>query len=295
MNSEKMIVAPGCYDGISAKIVERIGFKAAYLTGFGAEASILGTPDIGLTSLTELVSHAKNIASAVNMPVICDGESGFGDAKNIWREVREFEKAGVAGIHIEDQILSKKCGSMGGRQVVSLEEAIGRIRAACDARTDPDFIIIARSDARYMGLDEVMRRLNAYHKAGADLVMVAEWYSEEELRTVVKGVQVPWTHLYILHDVSRKSSYEHFTIKDYEDLGTKLLILPTPQIMAATKAIRDLWTHLKEKEQITKEYAHEHLTTYKDFWDITGLPEWIEREEKYVPGARSSPKSGALK
>ncbi|MFD3482956.1 oxaloacetate decarboxylase [Streptomyces sp. NPDC058665] len=165
------VLAPGCYDAFSARLIEITGFRAAYLSGFSVEATQLGAPDLGILTLTELAQHAARVTSAVDIPVILDGEAGFGGVLNIRRAVRELERAGVAGMHIEDQVSPKRCPLLAGRQVVGREDALQRVKAACAARTDPDFVIIARTDADGLGVEEVIERCNRYIEAGADMVM----------------------------------------------------------------------------------------------------------------------------
>ena len=183
---------PGAYDGASARVVHALGHGAVYLTGFGMEASILGMPDIGLASQAEIVTHAGNIANAVPIPVISDADTGYGGMTNIHRTVRDFERAGIAGIHIEDQALPKRCGGMAGRRVVPEEEMVARLNAATAARQDPDFVIIARTDAKAEhGVDDVIGRLNAYFEAGADMAMIAEPFEVDELRRVCAEINGP--------------------------------------------------------------------------------------------------------
>ncbi|MDK2799279.1 MAG: 2,3-dimethylmalate lyase, partial [Clostridiales bacterium] len=145
---DEILVAPGAHDVLTAKIIEKEGFEAVYMTGYGTSASLLGKPDVGLLTMTEMAQRAANIAEAVNIPVIADGDTGYGNAVNVMRTVREYEKAGVACIQLEDQLAPKKCGHMLGREIISKEEMVGKIKAACDARHDPDFMIMARTDAR---------------------------------------------------------------------------------------------------------------------------------------------------
>src|SRR6187402_3582022 len=169
-----MIVAPGIYDAYGARFVEQAGFEAVYMTGNGVSASLLGRPDVGLIDLTLFAAHAHRAAACIDIPLICDADTGYGNAVNVRHTVREFESAGVAAIHIEDQVAPKRCGHLpGSRPVISLEEHAGKIEAAAAARRDPDFLIIARTDAATgLGLDEAIRRGQAYRKAGADVVFV---------------------------------------------------------------------------------------------------------------------------
>lgn len=167
----EMVVAPGVFDALSARLAQLAGFKAVHMTGLGVEASQLGAPDLGLMSMTEIVQHASRIAGALDIPVIADIDTGFGGVLNVQRTIREMERAGVAGVHIEDQSLPKHCPLLAGRKVVSRDEATDRIKAALDARTDPDFVIVARSDADTISFDELVERCNLYLAAGADMAM----------------------------------------------------------------------------------------------------------------------------
>src|SRR6516225_4201180 len=172
LNGREMLVAPFVYDCLQAKIAEQIGFQAVYMTGFGTAAA-RGFPDLGLLTMSEMVQNVRAIAHAVEVPVICDADTGYGNPVNVWRTVREYEEAGAAALHIEDQVWPKKCGFLAGKQVIPLEEMVPKVRAACDARRDPNFVIIARTDALAVnGWDDVVRRCHAYHEAGADLIFV---------------------------------------------------------------------------------------------------------------------------
>src|SRR3977135_2332959 len=169
LNAPGIIGAPGPYDGFSARLIEAAGFKAVYMTGAGTAASHLGQPDLGLATLTEMATHASHLASCVSLPLIADADTGYGNALNVVRTVREYEKAGVAGLHLEDQVAPKKCGHIAGKQVVPTQEFCDKIRAASEYRTDPDFVIIARTDARAVtSLDDAIDRGNRYAQAGAD-------------------------------------------------------------------------------------------------------------------------------
>jgi 2-methylisocitrate lyase-like PEP mutase family enzyme len=185
------LYVPGCYNAMSARVLESAGFEAIYMTGYGTSLSLTGLPDVGLTSMSEMVANARYIASAVGIPLIADADTGFGNAINVIRTVREYIGAGVAGLHMEDQVSPKRCGHVAGRLVIPMEEAVGKIRAAVDARNalDPDFVIIARTDARGASggsLDEALRRANAFLAAGADLAFIEGPTSAEEVRRIVK-------------------------------------------------------------------------------------------------------------
>ncbi|MBV8506271.1 MAG: isocitrate lyase/PEP mutase family protein, partial [Alphaproteobacteria bacterium] len=172
LKRERMVVAPGAYDCITAKLIEQAGFSAVYMTGAGTAAA-LGYPDFGLVTMSEMVANAERIAAAVELPVIADADTGYGNELNVFRTVREFERSGVAGVHIEDQEFPKKCGHLEGKQVIPCEDYIAKIRAAAAARRDRDFMIIARTDSRAVaGLDEAVARANAALAAGADMAFV---------------------------------------------------------------------------------------------------------------------------
>jgi 2,3-dimethylmalate lyase len=172
LNRPAMVVAPFVYDALQAKIAERVGFEAVYMTGFGTAAA-RGFPDLGLLTMSEMVENLRTIARSVQIPVICDADTGYGNPVNVWRTVNEYERAGAAALHIEDQVWPKRCGFLAGKQVIPLDEMVPKVRAACDARRNPDTVIIARTDALAVnGWDDVVRRVTAYREAGADLIFV---------------------------------------------------------------------------------------------------------------------------
>jgi 2-methylisocitrate lyase-like PEP mutase family enzyme len=181
LSGPRTLLAPFTYDGFTARIAEEAGFEAVYMSGFGTSMS-RGMPDVGLLTQTEMVANAATIAEAVEVPVIADADTGYGNAINVWRTIRAYERAGVAGVHIEDQVAPKKCGFFEGKQVIGLEEAAAKVRAAVDARRDPDFVVIARTDALAVaGWDETERRARAYYAAGADLLFVDGVRTEDDL------------------------------------------------------------------------------------------------------------------
>src|SRR2546423_4207646 len=183
-----LLVAPGAYDALSARLIAQAGFPAVYMTGFGTAASVLGQPDVGLLTMSEMVSCAAALAAVVgDRPLIADADTGYGNPINVRRTVREYERAGVAAIHIEDQVWPKKCGHLEGKQVIPLREMVQKIRAAVDARQDPDLVIIGRTDANGVhGLDEALRRATAYLEAGADVLLIEAPRSIKEVRTITE-------------------------------------------------------------------------------------------------------------
>jgi len=176
-----MVLAPFVYDALQARIAESLGFEAVYMTGFGTAAA-RGFPDLGLLTMTEMVENVRAIARSVRIPVICDADTGYGNPTNVWRTVREYEHAGAAALHIEDQVWPKRCGFLAGKQVIAMDEMVPKVRAACDARINPDTVIIARTDALAVnGWDDVVRRANAYRNAGADLIFVDGIRTDDDL------------------------------------------------------------------------------------------------------------------
>ena len=236
-----IIVAPGAYDGFSARLIEAAGFKAVYMTGAGTAASHLGQPDLGLATLTEMANHAGHLASCISLPLIADADTGYGNALNVVRTVREYEKAGVAGCHIEDQVAPKKCGHIAGKQVVEAKEFADKIRAAVEYRTDPDFVVIARTDARAVtGLDDAIARANLYREAGADLIFFEAPQSVEEIQRVAREVKAP-----LLANMVQGGRTPAMTVAQLEDLGFKMVIFPGVCMRAAVPAIETALESLK--------------------------------------------------
>ena len=278
MAGNKIVVAPGAHDALTAKIIEQVGFEAVYMTGYGQAASHLGKPDVGLLTLTEMVARAANIVEAVNVPVIADADTGFGNAVNVMRTVREYEKAGVAAIQLEDQVAPKKCGHMTGRQVVSKEEMVGKIKAAADVRTDSDFMIIARTDARTVhGIGEALERAKAYEEAGADILFVESPESIEEMKQITSSFKVP-----VLANMVEGGRTPFLPVQELESLGYDLVIFPTASTYLVTKALKRLLTTLKETG--TTASLIPEMITFEEFNDLIGLTKIREIESIYVKG-----------
>lgn len=275
-----MIVAPGIYDAYGARFVEQAGFEAVYMTGNGVSASLLGRPDVGLIDLTLIASHAHRVVSCVDIPLICDADTGYGNAVNVRRTVEEFEAAGVAAIHLEDQVSPKRCGHLpGSRPVVTMEEHIGKIEAACAARRDPDFIVIARTDAAAgQGLDEAIRRGKAYRMAGADVIFVELKGSatiEEELKRVTAEIEAP-----CLVNVEEAGKVGELSADELERLGFRIAIYPGLGRYAAGYAIRAALNVLKRDG--TTRQARDRMLTFKEYNDALKLPEIEEWEKRYL-------------
>jgi len=269
--SGQMITAPFVLNAFHAKIAEAVGFDAVYMTGAGTAAE-KGFPDVGLLTMTEMVSNAKYIANAVGIPVVSDADTGYGNPLNVRRTVREYESAGVAGIHIEDQVFPKKCGFFEGKQVIPMEEAVQKIRAALDARTDPDFVIIARCDAYAVtGWEDTVRRCRAYIDAGADLVFVDGVKTLDDLRNYAAD----------LRDLPRMYNGDLLPTQEVAAQGFKLMICGST-IWLVYKQVRDAIEELKETGRVDPS----RVATRWDAAGMLGLPEVYELERKYgVSGA----------
>lgn len=274
---KKILVAPGAHDALSAKIVAQAGFEAVYFTGYGQAASHLGGPDVGLMTMTEMVMRARNFAAAVDVPVIADGDTGFGNAINVIRTVREYEAAGVAAIQLEDQVAPKKCGHMTGRQVVPLEDMVGKIKAAAAARQDQDFVIIARTDARTtLGIEEALRRGRAFAEAGADVLFIESPESLEEMKMITSSFNVP-----VLANMVEGGRTPLMSAQELEDLGYDLVIFPTSSTYITAQAVTRCMRELKSSGT-TKALLPE-MIPFQQFNELVGLPAVREIENKFLP------------
>ncbi|MGK5112062.1 MULTISPECIES: isocitrate lyase/PEP mutase family protein [unclassified Geodermatophilus] len=269
------LIAPGAYDALSARLVEQAGFDVVYMTGFGTTASLIGRPDVGLLTGSEMVDNARRIAAAVDVPVIADADTGYGNAINVVRTVQLYEQAGIAGIQLEDQVMPKKCGHMSGKVLIEAEEMVGKVRAAAAARRDPDLVLIARTDAvATHGLDEALSRARAYAEAGADLLFVEAPTSEadiERVATELAGV-APLVFNWAEGGRTPPLSLERMT-----ELGFSLVIYPIGTLLAATAGIRSLLASLKADGVPSLD----GLPSFGAFTDLIGLPEVQELEQRF--------------
>jgi carboxyvinyl-carboxyphosphonate phosphorylmutase len=278
IQSKEILVAPGAYDALSAKLIEAVGFKAVYMTGFGTAASIFGVPDIGLLTMTEMVENARRISGAVGIPVIADADTGYGNHLNVMRTVEEYEKAGIAAIQIEDQVSPKRCGHMEGQRLISMEDMAAKIRAAVAVRKDKDMVLIARTDAiSAEGFDEAIRRGNRYREEGADVIFIEAPTTIEQLEKIPKLVKGP-----LLINIAPKTPVLHY--KKYEEMGYSIAIYPPLSLTASYVAIREKLMELKE-EGILKDGAHGGVP-FDELLDFLGLKNYRSLEEKILKGFR---------
>jgi len=276
LKRDKLLVAPGCFDGLSARLVQEAGFEAAYLSG-GAVARSMGIPDIGLVTMSESIERAVQAVSAINIPIIADADTGYGNAVNLWRTVCEFERAGVAAIHIEDQITPKRCGHLDGKEVISLGEMIQKLQAALAARSDPDFCIIARTDARGVnGFDDAIERGQAFAKLGVDAIFVEAPQSEEELAEIPRYIP----NIPLLVNVFKGGKTPMLPVERLEKMGYRIAIYPSETQRAATHAMRNALNTLKREG--TTESIDASLTTFKERDRVVDLEGWQKIEKSYM-------------
>jgi len=272
------VVAPGAYDALSARLVEQAGFDVVYMTGFGTSASLLGRPDVGLLGGAEMVDNARRIVDAVERPVIADADTGYGNAINVVRTVRTYEQAGVAGLHLEDQVMPKKCGHMSGKAVIPATEMVGKIRAAVEARRDPNLVLIARTDAAAVhGLDEAISRARAFSEAGADVLFVEAPTSEDDIARVageLNGVAP------LVFNWAEGGRTPPISLDRIAELGFSLVIYPIATLLAATAGVRSVLESIKRDG--TPLTAMDGLPTFDMFTDLIGLPEVRELEQRYA-------------
>lgn len=277
LTSGEIITAPGAYDAWSARLIAESGFKAVYMTGYGVSASEIGKPDIGLLTLTEMALAAKNIVNAAgDTPVMADADNGYGGVMNVMRTVEEYERAGVAAIQLEDQVTPKRCGHMEGKEVITKEEMIIKIKAAVAARKNPDLCIIARTDARAVnGFEDALDRVLAYEKAGADIIFFEAPQSTEEMKKVAEAIKSP-----LLANMVEKGKTPLLRTDELEKLGYSIAIYPVSALYAATKSIIDFCSKLKEDK--TSATSLDNMVDFPTFNSMIHLHEIREQEKKFL-------------
>ncbi|SRR5581483_11702701 len=276
LQREKLLAAPGCFDGLSARLVQEAGFEAAYLSG-GAVARSMGIPDIGLVTMSETIERAAQVVSAIGIPIIADADTGYGNAVNLVRTVREFERIGVAAIHIEDQITPKRCGHLDGKEVIPLAEMEMKLDAALKTRSDGDFCIIARTDARGVnGFDDAIQRAQAFAKLGVDAIFVEAPQSEAELAEIPRRLPgVP-----LLVNVFKGGKTPMLPMDVLEKMGYRIAIYPSETQRAAIHAMRNALATLKRDG--TTESIDGALTTFKERDRVVGLDDWQKIERRFM-------------
>lgn len=272
--SQKGVMIPGVSDALFAQIVAKHGYDALYMTGAGTSATRLGRPDVGLLTLSEMVDNASRIANSVDIPLISDADNGYGGPLNVRRTIQEFERHGIAGVHLEDQVLPKRCGHLAGKQLVSQADMVAKLKAACDARIDDDFVIIARTDAIAIeGFDAAIERAIAYREAGADMIFV-EAPSSEQIGIISKRLDAP-----LLYNMAASGKTPFLSQNEVAELGFNFIIYPNWMLLAAIKAAEDVAQRLKSTGEIAAIAAE--VPTFKQFFDLAGMQEIRELEERY--------------
>ena len=271
-----IIVAPGAYDCLTATIIQNTGFPAVYMTGAGTSVARLGYPDLALATMTEMLGNAADITSVVDVPVIADADTGYGGVLNVQRTVRQYERSGVAAIHIEDQEFPKRCGHLDGKKVIPVEDMVQKIRAAVDARTDPDFTIIVRTDALAVtGWDDSMRRCEDYIKAGADVLFVEALRTPEEAERATKSLGVP-----LLYNYVETGKSPLIPSSELEKLGFKIVIFPVSALLTICKVVTDVMKELKEKG--TTSHLLGNMVNVEECFNIVGLDAMLSKDASYT-------------
>lgn len=278
VNRKNGLVVPGAYDGISARLVERTGFPAVYMSGYGTSASRLGLPDLGYAGLAEMADHARNLAAAVTIPLIADADTGYGNALSVRRTVQAYEAAGVAALHIEDQVAPKRCGHLSGHQIIPRGEFAGKIRAAAEARTDPDLMIIARTDAiSAMDFDEALRRGEAAAKAGADMLFIEAPRDEEQVRRVAGAFDTP-----LLYNYAPGGRSPLLPFSRLRELGYAVILLPIDALLVGVRAIADFLVQVKQRDDVLS--MADRYMPFGDFNRLIGAVEQMALADRYKEG-----------
>ena len=273
LDQKDIIVMPGCYDALSAKLIEREKLNAGFMSGFAVSSTRLGMPDTGLISFSEMAEQVRNICNVTSIPIIFDGDTGYGNAVNVYRTVRGFADAGAAAIMIEDQKWPKKCGHTKGKDVVEVDEANSRIKAAVDASkmNNKDILVMARTDAiATRGLDDAIKRMQKFSELGADILFVEAIKSKEDMKRVIK--EVPGHHMINLIEDGETPLLE---MNELEDIGFKIAVFPLTLMSASVKTMQESLRNMKNKTYNT------NVSKFSDLRDIVGFNEYYEIEDKY--------------
>lgn len=277
---DTILVMPGAYDALSARLIQQAGFEAVYMTGAGVSNSMTGMPDTGLLTLTEMAFNAKNICNAVQLPVIADADTGYGNAMNVMRTVWEYERAGLAGLHIEDQVTPKRCGHVEGKECIALEEMVGKVRAAVAARRDPDFVIIARIDARApLGFDEAVKRGVACAEAGADAIFPEAMASPEEFAAYARAVKAP-----LLANMTEFGKTPYLTAQQFQEMGYKMVIYPMSAVRVALRAMQAFYVDLKRTG--TQTGWLDRMMTRKELYELIDYTRFTQYEREFLGQAQ---------
>lgn len=274
-DTKNIIVLPGVFDALSAKVARHVGFPAMFQTGYGSAAVLLGMPDFGFLNAGETLENAKRIVSAVDVPVLVDIDTGYGNPLNVWKMVTDLEKLGASGIFLEDQVWPKRCGHMAGKDVIQSTDYLPKLKAAVEARRSRDFIVVARTDARApLGLDEAIARGKAYRKAGADVIFVEAPRSVEELKRVAKEIDAP-----LVANMIEDGVTPNLSAKELLDIGYRIAVFPLSALYGATYAMKQVLTELRQTGATRK--TRKMMVTFRDFNELVELDRFMGMEKRY--------------
>ena len=274
LQSGKILVAPGAYDALTARLLEQAGFEAVYRGGYAASAAAFALPDLGITTLTDMVDHARRMTSAITVPVIADADTGYGEVPQVIHTVHELERAGVAAIQFEDQVFPKRCGHMEGKKVIPAEEMVVKVRAALDARRNPETVIIARSAATAVtGLDDAIARSRMYADAGADVIFIDAPTSEDDLKAIAAG----GINAVLMVNISEYGKTPDLGAQRFEELGFGLVIYPSSTLFAAAQSTKELAAALMAEGSTVSSVPR--MMPFDEINDILGKDEWDSLED----------------
>jgi methylisocitrate lyase len=272
---------PGAFNALTARLAERLGFPAVYLSGGALSAGWAGLPDVGLLTLTEFAEQAAILARSTNLPLLCDADTGFGEAINVERTVRLFEQAGAAGLHLEDQVLPKRCGHLSGKALIEPEAMAAKVRAAVASRRDPGFVVVARTDARSAeGFDQAVDRARLYLDAGADMIFPEALESIEEFARFARAVPAP-----LLANMTEFGRGPLLTLDELGDLGYRAALYPLTAFRAAMKAAEEVLIHLRDRR--TQRDLLGRMQTRAELYELLGYADWEARDRAYFGGRES--------
>jgi 2,3-dimethylmalate lyase len=270
-----IIILPGVYDALTAKIAEHVGFETAFQTGYGTSASLLGMPDFGFLNAGETLENAKRIINSVNIPILVDIDTGYGNPLNVWKIVKDLERIGAKGIFLEDQVWPKRCGHMTGKTVIPKEEYILKLHAAIDAREDNEFIIVARTDSlAQFGIEEAIERGKEYKRIGADVIFIEAPKTIDQMELIAKEIKAP-----LLANMIEEGITPNLTADQLRKMGFKMVVFPLSALYSATFAIKQTLQTLK-KMGTTKELKNK-MITFQEFNDLVNLSAYRKLEKKY--------------
>jgi 2-methylisocitrate lyase-like PEP mutase family enzyme len=294
IDARNILVLPGVFDGFSARLVEKMGYTAAFITGSGISESRLGQPDVGLMGLEENVAAARAIAACSNLLLLADADTGYGNPVNVHHTVRAFERAGAAGLMLEDQVWPKRCGHLKGKEVISAEEMVQKIRAAADARVDPDFVIKSRTDVLAThGLAEAIRRLNLYAEAGADLLFADAAMSADDIGTIAKNVVKP-VSVNMGFGIRQRSTTPLLSARQLQDLGVAVVIYPRLLTACALQGMKNGLELLRQSLDSGKVVDRpDALVSFEELHDIMGMHEVEELEQRFLTPEQLATKYGS--